>query len=349
MTVSLQLLDGGFEIGVGFIMTKARPMQVQVRPGNNTDGTPIEVKCNDFNNANAVAITTRQGGDADSRRFSVTANRIDKVMLEARSWTESQSWWLSPLLASVQLSVALETPKEAQDDCNAHAREKMPTFSPAGGMSQNAWDRLLKLTQKYEGPVNFMYNDRSSPNQLVTCGTGYMIGTSQKNNLVTPVTGGKLLKSYFVNPEGQVPSDDEMIADLNAASNLPRRNIPEKPYSNLYDFALVTRLRMPWPKVWELLADVMRSKAAAVRADPAFANFASYPDAAKVAVVSIQYGSWNTQAYPVLAPCKEAVKAQDWARAAADYKDPGWDKGKGQEHVALFKEAAAAVAPKPAL
>jgi hypothetical protein len=347
MTASLQLLDGGFEIGGGFTMTRARPLQVQVRPGNNTDGTPIEVKCNDYNTPNAVATTTRQGGDGDSRRFSVTASRINKVMLEARPWKESQNWFLSPLLASVELSVAVETPREAQDNCNAHAREKMPTFSPGAGMSQSAWDRLLQLTQKYEGPVNFMYNDRSSP-QLVTCGTGYMIGNSQKNNLATPVAAGKLLKSYFLNADGQVPSDDEMLYDLNAASNLPRRNIPEKPYSNLYEFALITRLRMPWPKVWELLSDVMRTKAAAVRADPAFANFASYPDAAKIAVVSIQYGSWNTQAYPVLAPCKEAVKAQDWARAAADYKDPGWDQHKGQEHIALFKEAAAAVAPKAA-
>jgi hypothetical protein len=122
-----------------------------------------------------------------------------------------------------------------------------------------------------------------------------------------------------------------MRDDFTAAHNLKRTQ------SNLFDFALVTVLRLPWPKVDELLTSFMAEKVRDMLGRAAFARFSSFPAAAQVACASIAYGSWS---YGVLQPTLDAVQSQDWNRAAEVYQSPGWDPRKDNAHRELFREAA---------
>jgi hypothetical protein len=191
------------------------------------------------------------------------------------------------------------------------------------GMGPSVWADLLNFTKRYEGPTDFMYNDKSSPNQLVTCGVGRMLSSADE---------AVRIKKYFVNAAGQEPSEPEMRADYEAANGLVRTE------GNLWDFATITLLRIPWDNVTEMLRTFMAAKVAGMRRGfNAFANFANFPADAQVACGSISYGGWG---YPCFAPLREAVKAGDWALAAQVYRSPGWDKQKDEAHRALFRSAA---------
>lgn len=183
------------------------------------------------------------------------------------------------------------------------------------------WARLLNFTVRYEGGTDFMYNDKGNP-QRVTCGVGKMF-----SNPAEAVFHSR----YFINPDGHVPSADEMKADYASVQDLKRTE------KNLYDFATITLQRLPWDRVTELLGSFMGEKVNGMLNVPAFANFANFPQDAQLAWSSIAYGGWG---YPCFAPLKEAVISQDWNHAAVVYRSPGWDPRKNAAHIALFRSAA---------
>jgi hypothetical protein len=75
-------------------------------------------------------------------------------------------------------------------------------------MAPGVWADLLNFTKRYEGPTDFMYNDKSRPDQLVTCGVGRMLASADE---------AVKIKQYFINSAGLEPSESEMRADYDAA------------------------------------------------------------------------------------------------------------------------------------
>ena len=223
------------------------------------------------------------------------------------------------------IRVGLETAREAKDRCDKFPSQSVPVTTPGcpTGITPALWLRLLNFTKQFEGITDFMYNDRSTP-QLVTCGVG---------KLVKDEEAAVGLKGFFVNPGGSQPSDDEIKDDYTAAHAIKR----DDPPGNLFDFATVTILRMPWQKITELLGKAMGERVSTMLRMPDFADFATFPADAQLACASIAYGSWQ---YPIQAPLRAAVRARNWSDAARDYRSPGWDPRKDAAHVRLFRSAA---------
>jgi GH24 family phage-related lysozyme (muramidase) len=223
------------------------------------------------------------------------------------------------------IRIGLETAKEARERCQRFPSQNVPVTTPGRptGITPDLWLRLLNFTKQFEGITDFLYNDRSTP-QLVTCGVG---------KLVKDVGAAIALKRSFVNPSGGEPSEDEMRDDYAAASAMKR----DDPPGNLFDFATVTVLRMPWPKITELLGTAMGERVNTMLRMADFADFATFPADAQLACASIAYGSWQ---YAIQAPLRAAVRARNWADAAKDYRSPGWDAQKDAAHVRLFRSAA---------
>lgn len=223
-----------------------------------------------------------------------------------------------------QIRVGFDSPSAAQARGRQYASQ--PVLPSAKGrpsaISADLWVRLLNFSKRYEGPTDFMYNDKSTPNQLVTCGVGKMF---------SDVTAALNHKRFFVNVDGAEPSADEMQADFAAVQGLKRTE------KNLYDFATITLLRLPWDSVTDLLGSFMGAKVNSMLAMPSFANFASFPQDAQLACASIAYGGWS---YRCFAPLRDAVAASNWSLAATVYQSPGWDPHKDAAHVALFRSAA---------
>jgi hypothetical protein len=187
-------------------------------------------------------------------------------------------------------------------------------------ISTDLWVRLLTFTRRHEGGTDFMYNDKGKP-QLVTCGVGKMFPSA-----VEAIKH----KRYFVGTDGGEPTAEEMTADFEAAHELKRTE------KNLWDFATVTLLRMPWEKVTDLLGTFMGEKVSAMLGMHDFVKFATFPQDAQLACASIAYGGWG---YGCFAPLRAAISAQDWTKAAEVYKSPGWDPNKNAAHIALFRSA----------
>jgi GH24 family phage-related lysozyme (muramidase) len=320
------VLSGGRQTGPGdFTMTTKQPMIVELQYAYNSDSKPFEVRCNDFNNPHGVVATEPVNGASSptSLRFKLAAKRRDRVMLEARLPASSGSWWDWPLYASVQIAVAFDSPADAQSRSENYSAQIIPNPAPGcpRGIRDDVWSSLLNFTKQHEGCTDFMYNDRGNP-QRVTCGIGLMFKTADD------AIG---YKDHFVDPDGQKPSEDDITHDFDAAHRLRRTD------RNLWEFAAVTLLRMPWDDVTELLGSVMAKMVGTMLSMPTFSNFARFPRDAQVACASISYGGW---AYSCFDPLKEAIRAQDWARAADVYQSPGWDPRKDQGHQALFRRAA---------
>jgi len=164
------VVKGGKATSPGiFAMTMRQPLVV----GLASDGTPFDVRCNDFSNPQGVA--TAEPADEAGKQFQVTGKRLGRVMLEARRpQSDGSAWWSWPLYASVQLLVASDSPQEAKKRTDNYSAVAIPPTHEdcPPGMQPGVWANLLNFTKRYEGPTDFMYNDKSSPNQLVTCGVG---------------------------------------------------------------------------------------------------------------------------------------------------------------------------------
>jgi hypothetical protein len=316
------VLRGGKATNPGVIaMTMRQPLTV----GLPNDGTAVEVRCNDFSNPQGVATAAPADSSGKQAQFQVTGKRLGRVMLEARQPTSDSDWFKWPLYASAQLLVAMDSPQEAAKRSQDYQHIVIPPTHEdcPSGMGPGVWADLLNFTKRYEGPTDFMYNDKSSPDQLVTCGVGRMLRSAD---------AAVAVKEYFINPAGQEPSEPEMRADYDAAHGLVRTE------GNLWDFATITVLRIPWDNVTDMLRTFMASKVDAMRRGfKAFANFANFPADAQVACASISYGGWG---YATFAPLRDAVAVGDWALAALVYKSPGWDATKDEAHRALFRKAA---------
>jgi hypothetical protein len=222
-----------------------------------------------------------------------------------------------------------ETPDDATARCGRFKTNAIPKTTPGcpGAISTDLWGRLLNFTQQYEGPTDFMYNDRSNPG-VVTVGFGkaFVNGRQQAVELTR----------YFVNAAGLLASSDEVMDDYEAAHSLKRSDTP----ANLYDFAVNTALRMPWNKMLELLGNFMGEMVGSMLRRPQFKKFAAFPEDAKLACSSIAYGGWGFDSF---APLLDAVQAQDWGTAATVYAPPrAWHRDKNKAHVALFQSAATA-------
>lgn len=226
---------------------------------------------------------------------------------------------------SNSIRVGLETAKEAKARCERFP--SLPVLGSTAGrpnrITPDLWLRLLNFTKQFEGITDFLYNDRGKPQQ-VTCGIG---------KLVPDGDAAIALKRHFVNPEGREPGAEEMRADYAAASAMKR----DDPPGNLFDFATITILRMPWERITGLLGLAMGERVNTMLDLPDFAHFATFPSDAQLACASIAYGSWQ---YGVQAPLRAAVREGDWARAAEVYKSPGWDARKDAAHIRLFRSAA---------
>jgi len=235
------------------------------------------------------------------------------------------------------IRVAFDTAAAAQSRCGGFkdhipgTTPGRPTRTAPGGneyIPMDLWERFLNFTRQFEGPVDFMYNDFSSP-QLVTCGIGKMFKDAD-----AAVGNSK----YFTNPDGREPSEPEMRADYTAASGLPRVRISTEPWTNLFDFAERTVLRMPWSSIIALLGIAAKERIETMLNMEIFRNFHTFPADAKLACASIAYGSWT---YASFAPLREAVRVRNWADAAVVYKSPNWDHNKDEAHKRLFESAAA--------
>jgi hypothetical protein len=212
----------------------------------------------------------------------------------------------------------LETAQEAKSRADRSANVTVPLDDCPRFLS-DVWSDLLVGTKKFEGCIDFMYNDKSSP-QLVTVGVGKMF-----DDLVVATQH----KNYFLNPAGNIPEPKEIENDFNRAHGLKRTE------GNLYEFATITLLRMPLVNIHKLLTSFM-----AVKVGPLpsmFSEFGKFPSSAKIACASIAYGGWGHPCFDLL---KEAVRAKEWNRAAEVYKSPHWDPQKDAWHRGLFRAAA---------
>jgi hypothetical protein len=314
-------------------MSIKEPVVVGLKYGYSDDGTPFEVKCNDFTNPDGVAMATVAPDvtTTDVRWFEVRGKRLGHVMLEARLPKPSGVWWEWPLGASVQIAVKFDSWERAKKRCAEYATKAIPSSTPGcpHNITADLWGELLKFTQKYEGPTDFMYNDKSSPKQLVTCGFGKMFAT--------PKDAVKH-KGYFVTPDGRDPTEEEMETDYAAAHSLTRTEI------NLFEFAEVTMLRIKsWEKMCELLGTFMGEKVGGWLKSSYAKNFTNFPRPAQKACASIAYGGWS---HGAMKPMWEAVQAEDWDRVVEKFWNPSaWDKRKVEAHKALFMEAAKMAKP----
>jgi len=228
---------------------------------------------------------------------------------------------------SNSIRIGIETADAARARCGTFP--KRPVLVPPPGCPARfpaaLWPTLLDFSKQYEGITDFFYNDRSTP-QLITFGIGKMVKNAVE---------AQNLRNFFINPDGQNPSDPEILRDYNAAASIVR----DKPPGNLYDFAAVTILRLPWEKIIELFGVTMRDNLNQLMFPrPQFANFERFPADAQLACASIAYGGWGHASF---APLLDAVQAQNWSLAAEVYRAPAaWDQNKNRAHIALFLSAA---------
>jgi hypothetical protein len=219
---------------------------------------------------------------------------------------------------------ALDTPSEAKKRCDRYANEAVSAGACPSFLRSEVWRALLTGTKKHEGCTDFMYNDLSTPKQLVTVGVGKML---------VDLRAALNIKEYFINSDGNVSGEAEIKADFERVQKLKRTG--GKQQSNLYEFAAITAQRMPIAKIHELLSSFMAEK---VRPVPdMFPGFGEFPASAQIACCSIAYGGWGHSCFDLL---KAAIRSRDWSRAADVYRDPGWAPNKGEWHRRLFRDAA---------
>lgn len=203
-----------------------------------------------------------------------------------------------------------------------------PSGDGPSNMRPAAWQYLLQFTKKHEGAVFHMYNNRpaSSSRQDVTCGIGFRLDPRE-------VVTQYWVKTMFYNPDTkQTPSDDQMLADWDAAAALPRTG------TNLKQYADVCHLRM-WPdKVYDRMAVILRDQKlpALLKSFPEdFRDFANYPAAAQVFCVSFAYGRLPFD-FPKL---RAAIRENNFAAAAKQCRLRGASELKNRAHAELLLTA----------
>jgi hypothetical protein len=211
----------------------------------------------------------------------------------------------------------------------------MPTPKP-DGMTQLAWDYLLRFTIAHEAMVLHMYNNRASEtsNQDVTCGIGVLL--ANRDTATKPD-----YKPMFFDPATKLqPTDEQLRADWDAASKLLRRYSPDPNLENTSagdGYADVCKMRMDRDAVIDKMASVLKMKLKWELATwlPQ-ETFTSMPSQAQVACVSYFYG-WSLAKAPNL---RKALLDLDFTRAAKESRLSGAAELKNKGHERLFLNAA---------
>lgn len=174
-------------------------------------------------------------------------------------------------------------------------------------MRETAWRYLLEFTKKHEYPVFHMYNNRreASAAQDVTCGIGFLL----ENRTTATREDFKLM--FYDPATGEIPSNDQLMADWDAAANLTRTN------TNISQYANVCKLRMKQDRVFDKMALILRDqKLPALLKFSGFSNFESFPAAAQVFSLSFAYGLMP-RLFPKMCA---AIEKEDWRGAAMECK-----------------------------
>jgi len=202
------------------------------------------------------------------------------------------------------------------------------TVPGPSNMRPAAWDYLLRFTEHHEGMVKHIYNNRpaSSTKQDVTCGIGFLLSPRE-------VVTQKWVKAMFYDPNtNQTPSDEQLLADWDAAANLARTA------TNLGEYGNVCKMRMYPEKIRERMALILRDQKlpALLKSFPEdFKDFANYPAAAQVFCVSFAYGRLPFD-FPHL---RTSIRDGRWADAAEQCNLRGASPLKNKAHKELLRTA----------
>jgi hypothetical protein len=193
------------------------------------------------------------------------------------------------------------------------------------GMAPATFDYLLRFTMAHEGATPFMYNNwpLKNANRDVTVGVG--IAVFSEDHAVRPD-----IRSLFrVKATGEPASDPEMRAEFRRVYDLPRTA------GNLFtDYQDKSPLEIPDAEMRRSLSDKM-SEFWDQRGQT-FADFASIPAQAQVALASWNYGARLRNAPNMC----NAVRSGDFVEAAKQSFVPGWDGQKNEGHRRLLMNAA---------
>lgn len=202
------------------------------------------------------------------------------------------------------------------------------TVEGPSNMRPAAWQYLLQFTEKHEGMVLHMYNNRpaNSTKQDVTCGIGFLLSPRE-------VVTQRWVKDMFYDPATkQAPTDAQLLADWDAAADLARTA------TNLSEYEKVCKLCMHREKVRERMAQILRDQKlpALLHSFPDdFKDFANYPAAAQVFCVSFAYGRLPFD-FPHL---RAAIRDGRWAEAAEQCNLRGASPLKNKAHKELLLTA----------
>jgi phosphatidylserine/phosphatidylglycerophosphate/cardiolipin synthase-like enzyme/V8-like Glu-specific endopeptidase len=201
----------------------------------------------------------------------------------------------------------------------------VPNVTPPSNMRPAAWAYLLPFTRQHEGAVFNMYNNRpaSSTKQDVTCGIGFLL---DPRSVVTQAW----VKEMFFNPAThQTPTDEQMLADWDAAANLARTG------NNLGQYRLVCKMQMYPDRVYNRMALILRDQKlpALLRSFPDdFRDFPNFPAAAQVFSVSFAYGRLPFD-FPKM---RASIREGRWADASQQCRLQGASAAKNKAHAELL-------------
>jgi hypothetical protein len=226
-----------------------------------------------------------------------------------------------------QLEIEALTRADSQESWVHEAEAPIaPDVDPPPGMRPTAWRYLLQFTKQHEGAVFHMYNNRSANStvQDVTCGVGFRLDPR------SAVTKSWVKEMFFDRATQQTPSDDQMLADWDAAANLARTG------DNLKQYATVCQLRMYPDKVYRRMALTLRDVTLPemLRRFSEFKDFPSFPAAAQVFTASFSYaGPALPRQFPHM---RAAIKDRRWADASKACYIRGASERKNKAHAELL-------------
>jgi hypothetical protein len=191
-------------------------------------------------------------------------------------------------------------------------------------MRESAWRYLMKFTQKHEGYVPHMYNNRKEEGagQDVTCGIGFRI--EKRGN----ATDGVFVNLFYDPNTNDKPTPQQMLYDYDRAAELTRTdkppNLTRTPAtpSNVICYSDVCKLRMYKDRIYTRMAEIMKTEKLPALINGCrgrFKDFASFPAPAQVFCLSFAYGRMPTgvgkDGFPKMA---DWCMATEWAKAAGE-------------------------------
>jgi hypothetical protein len=195
-------------------------------------------------------------------------------------------------------------------------------------MGPNTLEYVLAFTMAHEGDTSFMYNNwpLKNPNRDVTAGVGRAITDENM------AASDEIRSMFTVKATGQGASPEDMRAEFRRVYDLPRTA------NNLWsDYRDKSPLQMDRDAMLgslrETLLGFWDSKG------QSFPDFATIPAQAQVALMSFNYGIRLSGAPKMC----NAVRASDYAEAAAQSFISTWDQQKNEAHKKLFMNAATIV------